>query len=149
MEGFAMFPTLRTKTGNFPSLVDAFFGDDFLSNFFENQNMGTVPAVNILETKEDFAIELAAPGLEKKDFKVDVHNNVLTISCEKEMKNEVENEKIMRREFSYSAFKRSFTLPDSAESEKIKATYKEGILKINIPKREEAKEKPARQISIS
>jgi HSP20 family protein len=149
MEGFAMIPMLRTKTGNIPSLVDAFFGDDFLSNFFDSSNLGTVPAVNILETKDDFAIELAAPGLEKKDFKVDIHNNLLTISCEKEMKNEVENEKIMRREFSYSAFKRSFTLPEGADGEKIKASYKEGILKINIPKREEAKEKPARQISIS
>jgi HSP20 family protein len=65
------------------------------------------------------------------------------------MKNEVENEKVMRREFSYSSFKRSFTLPESTDSEKIKASYKDGILSINVPKREEAKEKPARQISIS
>ncbi len=143
-----MIPMLRTNR-NIPNLVDAFFGDDFLSNFFENPNVGTVPAVNITETKEDFAIELAAPGMEKKDFKVDVHNKVLTISCEKEMKNEVENERIMRREFCYSTFKRSFTLPESVDSEKIMASYKEGILKVNIPKREEAKEKPARQISIS
>ena len=86
--------------------------------------------------------------MEKKDFNVDIHNNVLTISSEKEMKNEVENEKIMRREFSYTSFKRSFTLPETTDSEKIKASYKEGILSISIPKKEEAKEKPARQISI-
>lgn len=144
-----MIPMLRPKHSNFPSLVDAFFGDDFLSNFFETPNVGTMPAVNIIEGKDDFTIEVAAPGMEKNDFKVDIHNNVLTISSEKEMKNEVENEKVMRREFSYSSFKRSFSLPESTDSEKIKASYKEGILNITIPKREEAKEKPARQISIS
>ena len=140
---------LRPKRANMPNLVDFFFGDDLLSNFFDNANAGTVPAVNIVESKDDYQIELAAPGLEKKDFKVDLNNNMLTISSEKEQKNEVEGEKIIRREFSYTAFKRSFTLPDSADGDKIKAAYNEGILKISIPKREEAKEKPARQISIS
>ncbi len=144
-----MIPMLRPKRANMPNLVDFFFGDDLLSNFFDNANAGTVPAVNIVESKDDYQIELAAPGLEKKDFKVDLNNNMLTISSEKEQKNEVEGEKIMRREFSYTAFKRSFTLPDSADGDKIKAAYNEGILKISIPKREEAKEKPARQISIS
>ena len=144
-----MIPMLRTKNSNIPTLADIFFGDDLLSNLFENTNRGTMPAVNITESKDDFAIELAAPGLEKKDFNVEIHNNVLTISCQKEMKNEVEDEKVMRREFSYTAFKRSFTLPESADGDKIKANYNEGILKLSIPKREEAKEKPARQISIS
>jgi HSP20 family protein len=129
--------------------VDTFFGDDFLSNFFDNTNLGTVPAVNIIESKDDFAIEVAAPGLEKKDFNVDVHNNVLTISSQKEFKDEQRDEKVMRREFSYTAFKRSFSLPDGADSDKIKASYKDGILTVSIPKKEEAKEKPARQISIS
>jgi HSP20 family protein len=129
--------------------VDTFFGDDFLSNFFDNTNLGTVPAVNIIESKDDFAIEVAAPGLEKKDFNVDVHNNVLTISSQKEFKDEQRDEKVMRREFSYTAFKRSFSLPDGADSDKIKASYKDGILTVTIPKKEEAKEKPARQISIS
>lgn len=149
MEGFAMIPMLRPRGSNVPSLVDAFFGDDFLSNFFDNTNLGTVPAVNIIENKDEFAIEVAAPGLEKKDFNVDIHNNVLTISSEKEFSNEQKDEKVMRREFSYTAFKRSFSLPDGADSDKIKATYKEGILTVTIPKKEEAKEKPARQISIS
>jgi HSP20 family protein len=149
MEDFAMIPMLRPRSSNIPSLVDAFFGDDLLSNFFENSNVGSVPAVNILENKNDFVIEVAAPGLEKKDFNVDFHNNVLSISCQKELENEQKDEKIMRREFSYTAFKRSFSLPDGADNEKIKANYKEGILTVTIPKKEEAKEKPARQISIS
>lgn len=144
-----MIPMLRPKGTSMPNLVDFFFGDDFLSNFFDNANAGTIPAVNIVESKDDYQIELAAPGLEKKDFKIDLNNNMLSISSEKEQKNEVEGEKIMRREFSYTAFKRSFTLPDSADGDKIKAAYKEGILTITIPKRDEAKEKPARQISIS
>lgn len=144
-----MFPVLRSRSSSIPSIVDAFFGDDFLSNFFDNSNVGTVPAVNIMENKDEFAIEVAAPGLEKKDFQVDVHNNVLSISCHKEFNNEQKDEKIMRREFSYTAFKRNFSLPDGADSDKIKANYKEGILRVSIPKREEAKEKPARQIAIS
>ena len=144
-----MIPMLRTRTSSIPSFVDAFFGNDFLSNIFDAPSMGTMPAVNILETGDDYVIELAAPGMDKKDFKVDVHNNLLTISSEVEMKNEVEDEKVMRREFSYSAFKRNFTLSKSIESDKIKASYKEGILRVNVPKREEAKEKPARQIAIA
>jgi len=144
-----MIPMLRSRGSSIPSLVDTFFGDDFLSNFFDNTNLGTVPAVNIIESKDDFAIEVAAPGLEKKDFNVDVHNNVLTISSQKEFKDEQRDEKVMRREFSYTAFKRSFSLPDGADSDKIKASYKDGILTVSIPKKEEAKEKPARQISIS
>lgn len=149
MEGLTMIPLLRPRGGNIPNLVDAFFGDDLLSNFFDNSNMGSVPAVNIVENKDEFAIELAAPGLEKKDFNVDFHNNVLTISCQKDQRNEETDEKVMRREFSYTAFKRSFSLPDGSDSDKIKATYKDGILSVKIPKREEAKEKPARMISIS
>ena len=109
MEGIAMIPMLRPRGSNIPNLVDAFFGDDFLSNFFDNTNVGTVPAVNIIESKDEFAIEVAAPGLEKKDFNVDFHNNLLSISCQKEQKSEQKDEKIMRREFSYTAFKRSFT----------------------------------------
>jgi len=149
MEDKTMIPMLRSKTTGIPSLVDAFFGDDFISNIFENRNQGTIPAVNIIENKDEFAIEVAAPGLEKKDFAIDLNNNLLTISSQKEWKNEENSDKFMRREFSYTSFKRSFSLPETADSNKIKATYKEGILTINIPKKEEAKEKPARQISIS
>lgn len=149
MEGTIMIPMLRKSTTNIPSLVDAFFGDDFLSNFIEGRNQGTLPAVNISENKEEFTIEVAAPGLDKKDFSVDLSNNMLTISSQKEFSNEEKNEKVLRREYSYTSFKRSFSLPESAESNKIKASYKDGILIVTVPKREEAKEKPARQISIS
>ena len=144
-----MLPTLRSRF-NMPGLFDEFFGKDYNTSLFEDRTNLTMPAVNVLETPESFKIEVAAPGLEKKDFKLDLDNNVLTISSEKEFKHEEEKDgKFMRREFSYASFQRTFTLPESVEADKIKANYKEGVLHIDIPKREEAKQKPPRQISIS
>lgn len=107
-----------------------------------------MPAVNIVEEKDDFRIEVAAPGLDKKDFKIDLNNNVLTISSEKNDEKEEKSERFMRREFSYSSFKRSFTLPETAQVDKIVANHKNGILQITIPKKEEARVKPPRQIAI-
>ncbi len=141
-----MLPRLKSFS-SLPSLVDEFFGKDLLSDF-NFQTGVSMPSVNILETNEEFKLEVAAPGLSKDDFKIDLHNNVLTISSEKEVKNETQDEKILRREFSYSSFRRSFTLPTSVNVESIKAAHKEGILVISIPKKEEAKEKPVRQITI-
>lgn len=148
MEDQAMLPILRRGTA-FPSMVDEFFGRDFLSNFFDDRTGISMPSANIVESKDDFRIELAAPGLDKKDFVLNLQNNVLTISSEKEHKTEEGDNKYMRREFSYSSFSRSFALPNSVDSEKINATYNDGVLNIVIPKKEEAKEKPARQIKIS
>ncbi len=139
-----------SRRGSMPSLVDDFFGKDMLSNFFDDYQTGIcVPAVNIIEGKDDFRIEVAAPGLDKKDFKIDVKDNVLFISSEKRQEDEQKDEKIMRREFSYSSFSRSFSLPNTVDTDKISAVHKDGILNITIPKKEEAKEKPPRQISIS
>ncbi len=133
-----------------PSFVDEFFGKDLLSDMFTTRTGISTPAVNIIESPGEFNIEVAAPGLDKKDFKIDVENNCLNISSEKESKEEEEEKdrKYMRREFSYSAFRRSFTLPETVDSDKIKATHKDGVLTISIPKKEEAKEKPPRQIDI-
>ncbi|MCB8964115.1 MAG: Hsp20/alpha crystallin family protein [Bacteroidales bacterium] len=143
-----MIPMLRRRNA-LPSFVDEFFGDDLFNRFFnENENV-TLPSVNIKEGKEDFSIEVAAPGFDKKDFRVDLNNNILEISSEKELKQEENDAKIMRREFRYSSFKRTFTLPDTADTDKIKAEYKDGILSITIPKKDEAKVKPVKQISIS
>jgi HSP20 family protein len=108
-----------------------------------------MPAVNIIESKDDFRIEVAAPGLDKADFRINIENHVLTISAEKEEKQEAKEEHFMRREFNYSTFSRSFTLPDSMDTEKINAKHKDGVLNVIIPKKEEAKEKPARTINIS
>ncbi len=134
-------------------LFPTFFNDFFNRDIFDLSNTtfdnSTMPAVNIKETKDEYVVEMAAPGMKKDDFKIELDNNLLVISSEVEAKNEEkENGQFTRREFSYSAFKRSFTLPKTIEEKSIKANYSEGVLTINLPKREEAKEKPKRLISI-
>lgn len=142
-----MLPILKNRD-LFPSIVDEFFGRDFMPGMFEFQTGINMPSVNIVEGKEDFRIEVAAPGLSKDDFKVNLENNVLTISSEKEDRKEQKEERYMRREFSYTSFRRSFSLPNSVDSEKINASHNNGVITITIPKREEAKVKPAKQIEI-
>jgi len=137
---------------NFPTLsrvFDDFFKEDTIVNKWGRDYTGTVPSVNVKETENEFQVELAAPGLKKEDFKVNVENEILTISAENKVENESKDEKWTRREFSYSSFKRSFHLPKTVNGEKIEATYKDGILNILIPKKEEAKPKPAREIKIA
>jgi HSP20 family protein len=142
-----MLPMTRN---NWPSLVDEFFGKDLLGNLFEDGFTGVnMPAVNIVDGKDEFRIDVAAPGLDKKDFNINLNHNVLTISSEKRNEKEEKQERYMRREFSYTSFKRSFTLPETAQFEKISANHKDGILQIAIPKKEEAKVKPPRQIEIA
>lgn len=141
--------SLILKNKFLPEFNDGFFGNEFFPNFFDNSSQINMPAVNISENGNHFKIELAAPGLEKSDFKIEVKNNMLTISSEKEQKNEDSNDKFMRREFNYCSFKRTFGLPQSVDSDKISAEHKNGILSVIIPKREEAKEKPNREILIS
>lgn len=135
-----------------PSLFDRFFDDNIFD--WSNRNFSTtnttLPSVNIKENNDGFEVEMAAPGLNKKDFKVELNNDLLTISCEKEMENDVnEGNRFTKREFSYQSFSRAFNLPVTVQADKIKAKYEDGILKVMIPKREEAKPKPIKQISIS
>jgi HSP20 family protein len=132
-----------------PSVWDNIFSRDYMPGFFEDSSFKSVPAVNIMEDNDEYSIEIAAPGLSKKDFNIDLENKVLTISSERENKFEDSEGKTCRREFSYSSFRRSFSLPDSIDTEKIKASHKDGILYVSLPKREEAKVKPARQITVS
>ena len=131
---------------------DDFFNRDLfdwrLSNY---SNTGTsVPAVNIRETNDAFEVEMAAPGMSKNDFKVQLEGNTLTISSERRSeKDEKESENYSRQEFSYQSFCRMFTLPkDVVDSENIKAKYEDGVLKLQVPKKEEAKLKPPRVIEI-
>ena len=142
-----MLPMMKTRS-YVPSFVNSFFNDDFLPNFYTEERNAHVPSVNVIENKDDFKIEVAAPGLKKDDFKVDVHNNILKISSEKEYKNEEDGEKFIKREFCYDSFSRTFKLSNSIDSEKIKASYTNGVLELTIPKKEEAKEKEPRKIKI-
>jgi len=148
MEDLAMLPVIRRKS-IFPSLVDEFFGKDLVPGWFDSETGISEPSVNIVESKTDFRIEVAAPGLEKNDFRINLQDNVLTISSEKETSKEEKDERFMRREFSYAQFRRSFSLPDTADSANIAANHKNGVLYIAIPKKDEAKEKPAREITVS
>ena len=136
-----------------PSFFDRFFEGDLMDwnrNNFSSTN-STLPAVNVKENDNEFLIEVAAPGMSKNDFKIEYDNGRLTISSEhKDKKVEKEGEKVTRREFSYQSFQRSFTVSETAvDAEKIKASYNEGILFIALPKREEIKPKPAKEIKIS
>ena len=142
---------VRTNYRSLNNLFDDFFGtemDDWRRQNFSASNT-TLPKVNILEDDDGFKVEMAAPGMEKSDFNIEVDNNILTISSEKKDEFAGKVLKYSRLEFSYQSFQRSFTLPDEADGNKIQATYKNGILKISIPKKEEAKPKPPRSISIS
>ncbi len=139
-----VFPTI-------PSFFDNFFTRDLMdwnnSNFSGKNN--TLPAVNIKENEVDFQIEVAAPGLAKENFKVNLDRNLLTISSELNQEKEEHEGKYSRREFSYQSFQRSFTLPEATvDGEKISARYVDGILHVTLPKREEIKPKPAREIEI-
>lgn len=139
-------------SNQFPSLFDRFFDSNMLdwSNRHYSDTNTTLPSVNIKEDTDAYHVEMAAPGFEKGDFKIELDNDVLTISSEKKVENEAnEGEQYSKQEFSYQSFCRSFTLPSTVESEKISAKYESGILKVEIPKQEEAKPKPAKVIAIS
>lgn len=140
-----------------PSFFDRFFDDGLMDPMtigWNNSNYSstntTMPAVNIIENENEFSIEVAAPGMNKEDFKVSFENGRLTISSEKKNVHEdKENQKATRREFSYQSFQRSFTVAtNTVDADKIMAHYENGILTITLPKREEVKPKPAKQIEI-
>ena len=114
-----------------PVLEDSFLNDRFISR---------VPAVNIAEDSEAFHIELAAPGLDKANFKINMEGDVLTISAEKEIKDQQSEKKYSKKEYSYSSFTKSFTLPEGVDQSKIDANYTDGILSVSVGKKEEAKQ---------
>ena len=149
--------TLTKRNGGLlnqmPVLFDDFFNRDIFNwgnlNFSDTDT--TIPAVNIKETPESYEVEVAAPGMTKDDFKVELDGNSLTISSEKRSENQQKDEeRYFRREFSYESFQRTFTLQkDVVDIDKIEAKYEHGLLRLLIPKKEEAKQKPPRLINIS
>jgi HSP20 family protein len=144
------------KRENYAPTWSSFFNDFLNRDWYDwnNQNYSltntTIPSVNIKETEDEFEVEMAAPGMTKDDFKIELNNSVLTISSEKQSENETkEGKNVTRREFSYQSFSRSFTLPAIVETDRITAKYENGLLMVNIPKKEEAKPKPLKQIKVS
>lgn len=150
-----MIPTKRNGNllSTFPGLFDDFFTKDLFDWGSENFSTTgtTVPAVNVKETPENFTVEVAAPGMSKEDFRVELNHNVLTISSERKHEQEDKNnERYTRKEFSYQSFQRNFQLSkESVDADNIKAKYENGVLQLLIPKREEVKTKPSRLINIS
>ncbi len=138
------------KFPTFKNLIESFFENDF-PTFGSSLNKWigtTIPSANIKETNDNFLIELAAPGSQKEDINIDLDNDVLTISSEQKEEKTEEKDNYTRREFNYSSFSRSFYLPEIADSEKISAEYKDGILNITIPKKESAIKKAQKRIEI-
>lgn len=141
----------------FPSLVDEFFNTDkffapLFPEFYGGLSKGfasKLPSANITESNSEFKIELAAPGLGKEDFKVEVNDDILTISAEKTGEKKEEKENIHRQEFSYTSFTRSFQLPQNAVSDKIEAKYENGLLKLTLPKKEISTSKPKKEIKVA
>ena len=142
----------KRNVATLPSLsswVDNFFENNLGTEFMSNFNTGiTLPAVNIKETNDQFVLELAIPGMKKSDFSIEVDNKILSISSEVKTENQMEESTYTRREFGYSSFKRTFTLPGNVESDRVNANYRDGILLVMLPKREEAKQKPPKRIEI-
>lgn len=143
---------LVKRRENLPLVFDDFFNTDWFGGVSNLNKIGfNTPAVNVKENDDNFIVELAAPGLNKEDFNVELDNDMLTISAGKEVNNEVkdENGKYTRKEFGYTSFKRAFSLPETIKGDAIEATYINGILQVTLPKKEEAKVQPKRMIEIS
>jgi HSP20 family protein len=154
----ALVLSRKSNGSALPNLVsdifntDRFFGSsilDFDGNLLDLDNSLVVPEVNIIENGKDYKIELAAPGLERNDFKVEIHDGVLSISAEKEEEKKEDAKNFRRREFSYNSFCRSFTLPDNLVTDKIDAKYENGVLRLTLPKKEVTISKPTKQIKVA
>lgn len=132
----------------FPALWDDFFTGWLDMNGKKNKPFLTVPAVNISEEKDAFKIALAAPGMKKEDFRIDVSEGLLAISSEKDSQQEEKKDNYRKLEYNYSSFTRSFELPESVIASKIEAKYSDGILEITLPKKEESKASPSVNVTV-
>jgi HSP20 family protein len=145
----------KTSAGLLPKMINDFFDTDIFSRSllpeFGNSGFGLKlkePSVNITEDTSEFIVEMAAPGLEKKDFKVEVENHTLCVSAEKKEEKKEEEKNYWRREFSYNSFSRSFQLPENSLPDKIHAEYNNGVLKLTLPKKEVTVTRPTRNIQV-
>jgi len=140
-----MLPSITRRS--FSPFLSNIFDDDFFPVLSNRPN--STPAVNIKENEKNYTLELAVPGIDKKDLKIDISEDVLTISSETKNETEENIDGYKRKEFSYSSFCRSFYIPENVNREKIGASYKDGILSVELPKQEEEKNKLSRQVKIS
>ncbi len=131
----------------FPALMSEIFRPDWFGGIENYQ--AQIPAVNIKESETDFQLELAIPGRKKEDFNIEIDKDVLTISAEQKSENKEQDQTYTKREFTYSSFKRVFTLPETVNVDGINASYEAGVLHFVLPKKEEALPKPKRMIEIA
>jgi len=141
-----MLPTIAKRSFK-PFYMPSFFDDDFLPVF--TTSTSSMPAVNIKEDDKKYYLDLAVPGMDKKDLKIDINEDLLTISSESKNETEDNSDGYKRKEFSYSAFCRSFQIPENVNVDKIEANYKDGVLNVTLPKLEEEKNKVSKQVKIS
>lgn len=132
------FPTKAVNTDVVNPFINSIFDNLFNDSFITDRLVTRIPAVNITETEREFLVELAAPGLQKSDFNINVDKNIISISVEKSEERTTEDKLYSKKEFSYNSFTRSFTLPEIVDHNNIEATYENGILKVKIGKKEEA-----------
>ncbi|CAM3613869.1 Spore protein SP21 [compost metagenome] len=132
------FPTKSLNTDAVNPFVNTVFDNLFNDNFISDRLVSRVPAVNISESEKSFKIEMAAPGLDKSDFKINVDKNLITISAEKKEEQVSEEKLYSKKEFNYSSFSRSFTLPETVDYSNIEAAYEGGILILTVGKKEDA-----------
>ncbi len=159
MSNLVLRPNVRTARRNRPafdqfpgfgSLLSDIWNDELPTVFRSNFNEGmTLPKVNIKETPDSFEVQMAVPGFKKDIFNISVENGELMISAEISNEEEEKNEGFTRKEFGYASFQRTFVLPETVDGDKIKAKYEDGILNVILPKKEEAKPKPAKRIKVS
>lgn len=145
MEGTIMLPIMNRNQW-LPTVFNDFFNTDYMP-----KASCTAPAINVTESDKDYTVELAAPGLKKEDFKVDINddgNLVIKMEQKQEQKEEDKSRHYLRREFSYSKYEQTLILPDDVEKEQITAKVDNGVLTIDLPKTAAAQKKPARQIEI-
>jgi len=146
MEDKAMLPTIMRRSFR-PFYMPNFFDDDFLPAL--TNRTSSMPAVNIKEDEKNYILDLAIPGMDKKDLKIDINEDVLTISSESKEETSEERDGYKKKEFNYSSFCRSFYIPENVNRDKIEANYKDGILTVSLPKMEEEKKNLSRQVTIS
>jgi HSP20 family protein len=140
-----MLPTITRRTYR-PFFTPSIFNDDFFPGLEDRKSS---PAVNIREDEKNYLLDLAIPGIDRKDLKIEMNEDVITISSEKKNESEENKDGYRRREFSYSSFTKSFYVPENVDKEKIDASYKDGILCITLPKQDESKSKISKTIEIS
>jgi HSP20 family protein len=140
---------LKPYNSLLPLEFNDLFEDRLTNGWLDREFRQSLPAVNIKENKKEFNIEFASPGYNKKDFKIDLDEDVLTISAEKQEEKKEERDSFTRKEFSYNSFSRSFTLPQTVMADKIDAKYNDGILKLSIPKKVDAKMLPKKEIPVA